>query len=354
MSKNRIRIRTSKKTGLPPGSLVHVGERRMEEPEIFVIDFDESGVHERGSASVDECIGFVKSKTVTWINIVGLHDVSLLKEVGEKFKIHPLIMEDILNTEQRPKVQEFGDYLFLILKMVRPDESDFETEQVSIILMNQCVITFQEQRGDVFDVIRDRIQSNKGKIRKSKADYLLYSLFDSIVDAYFPYLEAFSEALEEAEEGILASRNLVSLQGLYDKRRELIAARKAAWPMREVAGFFERAETELIGHSTNIYFKDLQDHIVQIIDTMESLRDAVTGLLELNMSTQSYKMNEVMKVLTIIATIFIPLTFVAGVYGMNFKFMPELAIRIAYPIVLIVMGAIALGMIIFFRRKKWL
>ena len=350
----RNRTRSSDKSGLPPGTLIHVGERRVEEAEISIIDFDAETLREQHHATVEDCVPLLKSKTVTWIDIAGLHDVELIRDTGEKFDIHPLVMEDILNTEQRPKVQDLDDYLFVVMRMIRPSGDSFQSEQVTFILKDQCLITFQEQRGDVFESIRERIRSRTGRIRTSRADYLLYALLDAIVDAYFPYLESLSESLDESEEQITKSSDLVPLTDLHAKKRELIAIRNIVWPARDVVNTLARADSRVIVESTNLYLRDVYDHLIQIIETVESLRDVVSGLVELYLSASGHRMNEVMKVLTIIATIFIPLTFIAGVYGMNFAHMPELAYRWAYPAALGVMAVVAIVMVVFFKRRKWL
>jgi len=352
--KGKIRTRTSKKTGLPPGTLVHIGEVKTENVEIGIFDFNENTHLEKDNVSVDECIPYIGSKNVTWINVTGLHDIELMKSIGNKLKIHPLILEDILNTEQRPVFQEFEDSFFLVLKMVRPVENGYGMEQVSLMLLNNCVITFQEQKGDVFESVRTRIRTNAGRIRKAGADYLVYTLIDSIVDGYFPYLEYVSESLEDTEVRIVETPDVSVLQELHLRKRELIAIRKNAWPMRDIVNTFVHGSVKLVSDSTNMYLRDVYDHVLQIADTTESLRDVVTGQLELYLSTSSSKANEVMKVLTIIATIFIPLTFVAGIYGMNFVYMPELAAKAGYPVVLGAMALIAGGMIVFFKRKRWL
>jgi magnesium transporter len=352
--KRRNRTRTSETSGLPPGTLVHVGEMRTQQVEIAILDYGEGEYTEKSGASVEDCAAFLDSESVTWINVVGLHDIGILKSIGESFQIHPLVMEDILNTEQRPKIQDMGDCVLVLLKMYRPCEGSYESEQVGLILKNQCVLTFQEQKGDVFDPIRERVRANKGIVRKSKADYLLYALIDSVVDGYFPYLERMSELLEETEARILESPDIVSLRDLHTKKQELIAIRKIVWPVREITSYLEHGDSPLIDPATYIYLRDVYEHVIQIADTTESLRDVVSGLLEIYLSTSSFKTNEVMKVLTIIATIFIPLTFVVGIYGMNFAHMPELGMKEAYPIVLGGMAVIAGGMIIYFKRKKWL
>ena len=318
------------------------------------MDYSQDVYVEENKAAVESCAQYLDSQSVTWINVVGLHDVEIVKAIGESFQIHPLVMEDILNTERRPKMQDLGDYILIVMKMFRPTDGAYASEQVSLILTHQCVLSFQEQRGDVFDPIRDRIRKNKGLVRKSGADYLLYALIDSIVDGFFPYLESLGEVLEDTEAKILESPDIISLQELHTKKQELIAIRKNVWPMREIVNNLEHGDTPLVGESINIYLRDVYDHVIQIADTSEGLRETVSGLLEIYLSTSSFKTNEVMKVLTIIATIFIPLTFVVGIYGMNFVHMPELALKAGYPIVLGVMAIIAGGMIYFFKRKKWL
>ena len=351
--KSRRRIRVSEKSGLPPGTLVYIGEERTEEVEISIFDFNEKAFEETTGAGVEECARSLASSRVSWINITGLHDVEMMKLIAEKLEIHPLIMEDILNTEQRPKLQDLDDTLFLVLKMVRPLEDRYGLEQISLILKGKCVITFQEQRGDVFEPVRERIRKNTGRVRKAGADYLLYALIDSIVDGYFPYLEYVSESLDNTETRIIETPDVDVLQELHLRKRELIRIRKNTWPMREMVHALVQGGTKLVTRATNVYMKDLQDHVMQIVDTAESLRDVVAGLLELYLSTSSSRANEVMKVLTIIATIFIPLTFVAGVYGMNFVYMPELAVKAGYPVVLAVMVLISGGMLLYFRKKKW-
>lgn len=359
----RTRFRREiRKIGLAPGTLVYTGEEKAEPARITLMDFDESEIREKPLANVSESIPFKKLPTVTWLNVDGIHDVNILQEIGEVFAIHPLIMEDILNTEQRPKADVFEDYAFIVVKMLRKGEKESEiiSEQVSFILGKNFVISFQEMKGDTFDPIRDRIRANKGRVRKMDADYLFYLLIDSIVDNYFVILENFGERIETLDEEIMENPTVASHNHIHALKRDLIDIRRAIWPLREAVGTLEREETRLIDKKTHVFLRDLYDHTIQIIDTVESFRDMVSGLVDLYMSSVSNRMNEVMKVLTIIATIFIPITFIAGVYGMNFNpavsaaNMPELNWRWGYIIALGLMAAVAITMIIFFKRKKWL
>jgi len=293
---------------------------------------------------------------VTWINIDGVHQLEIIEKIGELFKIHPLVLEDIVNTGQRPKMEDFVDYIFLTLKMLRyfEGEKETKTEQVSMILGSNFVISFQESEGDVFDPIRERLRADKGRIRKMGADYLAYALMDAVVDNYFTILEKLGEGIEDMEEELVVNPTLETLQAIHHLKREMIFPRKSVWPLREVINRLERWESSLIKKSTSIYLRDLYDHTIQVIDSIETFRDVLSGMLDIYLSSVSNRMNEVMKVLTIIATIFIPLTLVAGIYGMNFRFMPELETSVGYPIVLLLMLCIGVLMISYFRKKRWL
>jgi magnesium transporter len=279
-----------------------------------------------------------------------------VEKIGTHFGIHPLIMEDILHTGQRPKGEDLGDYLFIVLKMIYHDEEKDEVigEQLSLILGPNYVISFQEREGDVFNPIRERIRNAKGRIRKAGADYLAYVLVDAIVDHYFAILEELGGTIESLEEELVTNPRPETLQTIHTLKRELIFLRKSVWPLREVISGLEREESPLITEPTGIYLRDVYDHTIQVIDTIETYRDMVSGMLDIYLSSLSNRMNEVMKVLTMIATIFIPLTFIAGIYGMNFKFMPELEWHWGYPMALVVMLLIVGSMFIYFRRKKWL
>jgi len=290
-----------------------------------------------------------------WIDINGIHDEELIERIGNRFNLHHLVMENIIQTGQRPKIEDFDDYIFLIIKMLyfAPTGGYIEEEQVSIVLGTNFVISFQEKPGDVFEIIRERIRDDKYRIRKKGQDYLAYSLLDAIVDNYFLILESLGDGIEEMEKEVFSKADNRTIQKIYSMKRKMIMVRKSIWPLREVVSSFIRSESTLIEKENYRFLNDLYDHIILLIDTIESFRDMVSGLLDIYLSSVSNRMNEVMKVLTIIATIFIPLTFIAGVYGMNFKNMPELYWPWAYFAVLGLMGIVTTGMIIFFKRKKW-
>jgi magnesium transporter len=351
----RIMKKTSKKAGLPPGALVHVGEKRAEEVKITIIDYDETHFQEREAKTIEECLPLKDRPSVTWINVDGLHQVEILERVGDCFGLHPLVLEDILNTGQRPKMEDFDDYVFVVLKMLYDDQKNgITTEHISIVLGSSFVMSFQEMGGDVFNPIRERIRSGRGRIRKMGADYLAYALLDSVVDNYFIVLEKLGEEIEFLEEELVTSPATETLQVIHNLKRETVFLRKSVWPLREIISGLGRGESVLIQESTGIYLRDVYDHTIQVIDTVETFRDIISGMLDIYLSSVSNRMNEVMKVLTIIATIFIPLTLIAGIYGMNFQYMPELGWRWGYPMVWLVMLAIVGLMVIYFRRKRWL
>jgi magnesium transporter len=348
--------RRLKKIGLPPGTPVFVGEKKIEKAKITIIDYDEKQFQEKEAETIEECFPFKDTPTVTWINVDGVHQLDIIEKIGSHFELHPLILEDIMNTEQRPKMEDFERYIYIVLKMLDYDEKENETkiEQVSLILGENFVISFQETEGDIFDHIRERIRNGKGRIRKMGADYLGYALLDAIVDKYFIILERLGGQIEDIEEELVSNPKPEILHEIHRLKREMIFLRKSIWPLREVINILERGESSLIQKSTLIYLRDVYDHTIQVIDQVETFRDMVSGMHDTYLSVVSNRMNEVMKVLTIIATIFIPLTFIAGIYGMNFKFMPELEWRWAYFVVWSVIVIIAIFMLIYFRRKKWL
>jgi magnesium transporter len=348
--------RTSEKAGLAPGSLVHVGEKKTEKAKITIIDYDQANFEEKEATTVEECFPFKETPTVTWINIDGLHEVDIIEKIGKHFNIHPLILEDILHTGQRPKMEDFEEYIFIITKMFAYEgETDtVRTEQFSVILGSNFVISFQEVSGDVFNALRDRIRNAKGRVRRMGADYLAYALIDSIVDHYFILLEKCSDRIEQLEEELAGDPQSETLQDIHNLKQEIVHLRKSVWPLREVISGLERVESPLITENLSMYLRDVYDHTIQVIDSVETYQDLLSGMIDLYLSGVSNKMNEVMKVLTIFASIFIPLTFLAGIYGMNFEFMPELKIRWAYPALWVVMISVAGVLIVFFKRKRWL
>ena len=351
----RIIKKVSRKTGLPPGTLIHVGKKGKERVNISIIDYDEKHYQEKETENIEESFPFKDKPTVSWINIEGIHKIEIIEKIGKHFNLHPLLLEDILNTDQRPKIEDFDDYIFVVLKMLYYEEKEKEiiSEQVSLIIGSNFVISFQEKEGDVFNPIRDRIRNAKGRIRKMGADYLAYALIDAIVDNYFIILEKIGEKIEGMEDELVANPAPETLQTIHNLKRDTIFLRKSVWPLREGINILERSESPLIQESTGIFLRDVYDHTIQVIDTIETFRDMVSGMLDIYLSSISNRMNEVMKVLTIIATIFIPLTFIAGVYGMNFKYMPELEWRWAYFGVLAIMVVVGILMISYFRRRKW-
>lgn len=348
--------RRSRKSGLPPGSLIHIGERKTERTKITIMDYDERSFQEKEAKAVEECFPFKETATVTWINIDGVHDSEVIAKIGGHFGLHPLILEDIMTTAQRPKMEDMGEYIFIVLRMLSFEgkKKAVLSEQVSIVLGSNFVLSFQESVGDVFNLVRERIRTGKGRLRKMGTDFLAYALVDSVVDNYFVVLEKLGENVEFIEEELVRDPGRRTLQEIHVLKREMIYLRKSVWPLREVISRLERAESALIKESTGIFLRDVYDHTIQVVDTVETYRDMLSGMLDMYLSSVSNRMNEVMKVLTIIATIFIPLTFIAGIYGMNFRYMPELEWRPGYFAILGLMLAIAILMAIFFRKKKWL
>jgi len=335
---------------------MHIGEIRAETTKITLFDFDKDRFQEKQIKSVREALPFRDEPSVTWINIDGLHEVEILKDLGDCFGLHPLVMEDILNTENRPKAEDYGNYVFLIANELHYDEKshEIEKEQISIVFGHNFVLSFQEKEGDVFDPIRDRIRSNKGRVRKMGADYLAYVLLDSIVDNYFVILESLGENIEDLEETLVSDPTRQSADILHRLKREMISLRRSIWPLREVISGLQRSESPLIQKETGLYLRDVYDHTIQVIDTLESFRDMLSGMLDIYLTSVSNRMNQVMKVLTVIATIFMPLTFIAGVYGMNFKNMPELDWHWGYPLVWLIMLSIAGWMLYSFKKNNWL
>jgi len=353
----RMQKKRSIKAGLPPGTPVHIGEASEEKTRVTVLTYNEKFCEEREVSRAEECLLPKEKDRVTWINVTGLHQVEWLEELNACLGLHPLVLEDILNTEQRPKVEEYEDYLFLVLKafFLSPKGPEkVESRQVSLILGEQFVISFQEKDQQLLQPIRERLLNGKGRLRRMGADYLLHAILDAVVDQYFVVLEILGEKIEVLEEELVTRPRSSTLEAIHWMKREMIFIRKALWPLREVIGSLTRGEFSLIRESSVVYLRDVYDHTIQIIDNIETYRDILAGMTDIYLSSISNRMNEVMKVLTIISTLFIPLTFIAGVYGMNFKYMPELEQIWGYPAVLAVMAGVAVFMLIYFRRKRWI
>lgn len=346
--------KTSRKVGLAPGTLVHIGEKKVEKTLLRLIDYDLESLGEKELQSVEEMRGLKESPTVSWINVDGLHDTDIIERIGEIFSIHPLILEDIVHTGQRPKLEDVDDLLFIVMKMLNYSSSkEIIAEQFSLILGPNFVISFQETKGDVFEGVRERIRKGKGRLRKLGSDYLCYALLDAIVDNYFVVLEEVGEKIEEYEEELLADPTPNTLHKIHKLRGDIIYLRRSIWPLREVINEILRGDISQISEATEMFYRDVYDHTIQVMDTIETFRDVISGMLDMYLSSISNKMNEVMKVLTMIATIFIPITFIAGIYGMNFEIMPELKWPWAYPAVWGVIILITAVMAIYFKKKKW-
>lgn len=348
------------------------GEKSPEKPKITIIDYDEQHYHEAEVKDVQECFRFKNQPTVTWINIDGLHQMDVLEKLGSCYGIHPLVLEDIL-TDQRPKIEDYDDYIFIVLKMLYYDEvgenepgnedddedddglgdTNLDMDQVSMILGPNFIISFKEKEVDVFNPLRDRLRMAKGKIRKQGADYLAYSMIDAIVDHYFLIMEKLGDRFEDLEDVVVSDPEPGILPTIYNLKRDMLFLRKSVWPLREAISKMQRTDSPLVSEATKIYLRDVYDHTIQVIENIETFRDMSASLLETYLSSLSNKLNEVIKLLTIISTIFIPLTFLAGLYGMNFRFMPELESPWGYPAVLILMLLVVVVMMIYFRKKEW-
>lgn len=348
--------RKTHKIGLPPGALVFTGDKKLEKVLINIITYDEVDFYEE-SVLLDQLGEHLKlKKNVLWIDIIGLHDVEILEKIGLLFGIHKLTLEDILNVDQRPKMEAFEDYLFAAVKMIQcpTPESPIDDEQISFILKDGILLTFQEKKGDVFEFVRSRLTDQKRTIRQRKADYLLYALLDAVIDNYFIVMENVGERIENLESQAMTSPGTETLNALYIQRREMMDLRRTVYPLREVIGSFDKYADDKISAETRPFIRDLYENTIQVIETMEVFRDMSSGVLDLYMNSLSNRMNNIMKVLTIISTIFIPLSFVAGVYGMNFDNMPELHWKNGYFFVMGGMATAVIGMLFFFRRRNWI
>jgi len=346
--------KASKKVGLAPGTVVHIGEKKADRIRLRLIEYDTEHLQETELQSVDECLPVKDSPSVSWINIDGLHETDIIEKIGKNFSVHPLILEDVVHTAQRPKLEEVDGLLFIVVKMLNyTPQQEITAEQFSLIIGPNLVISFQETEGDVFSGVRDRIRKGKGRIRKLGSDYLCYALLDAIVDNYFVVLEGIGEKIEELEEELVTHPIPDTLHEIHKLCGDIIYLRRSVWPLREVINELSRGDFTQISEVTEIFYRDVYDHTIQVMDTIETYRDVISGMLDMYLSSISNKMNEVMKVLTMIATIFIPVTFVAGIYGMNFKIMPELEWPWAYPAVWGVIVFVSAVMVVYFKKKRW-
>jgi magnesium transporter len=344
----------SRKTGLPPGTLVHIGEKKPAKVTIAAFNYAGARCDELQDLSPN-ALSPPTDASVTWVDIGGVHNMEVLESLGKQFHLHSLLLEDIANTDQRPKLDDYETCLFMVLKMLSvTDQQEIVVEQVSLVLGQNFILSFQENGADVFTSVRDRLRGGKGRLRQSGADYLLHALVDAIVDHYFEVLEVLGEKIETLQDLVVSDPKPETLHKIHALKRQLMFLRRAVWPLREAANNLSRSESPFLHESTKVFFRDVYDHVVQIVDTIETLREMVSAGLDIYLSSISYRSNSVMKVLTIITTIFMPLTFIVGIYGMNFEHMPELKWEWGYPLVLGVLVVIAIIMLGFFKRKKWM
>lgn len=346
----------SRKSGMPPGALIHIGEPKSAKARATLVRYDADDVSQETLHDPAQCLPPAEGGGVTWIDLDGIHEIGLTERIGDCYGLHPLVLEDILNTEQRPKVEAYEGYLYIVLKMLSYDHARNEIlfEQISLVLGPNFVLSFQERPGNVFDSVRERLRANRGRIRKRGADYLAYALLDAVIDSYFAILETSGEQIEALEERLVTSPEPDALPLLHKLKREMIFLRKAVWPLREVVSALLRRDSPLIGAETVVFLRDVYDHTIQVIESVETFRDMLAGMLDIYLSSVSNRLNGVMKVLTVITTVFMPLTLISGIYGMNFRHMPELDWRWGYPAVLLAMLAIGGAMLAVFKRKGWL
>ncbi|MPM67642.1 Cobalt/magnesium transport protein CorA [bioreactor metagenome] len=354
--KSRTFRKKQSNVGLAPGTLVHVGEKKAEKVIIRAWLYNSERLIEKELQTVEECQALKNQPDMNlWINIDGLDQVGIIEKLGSYFGVHPLTLEDVLNTGQRPKMEDYDSYIYTVLKMITLDEEREEIiiDQVSIILGSSYILSFQERSGDVFNPIRERLRNPASRLRKNGVDLLAYSLTDAIVDNYFVILEQFGEEIEDLEEELIVYPLPETLKAIQKRKRDMITLRRSVWPLRELINSLQRTESELIKETTQLYLRDVYDHTIQVIDSIEAFRDILSSMVDVYLSSLSNRMNDIMKVLTIIATIFIPLTFIAGVYGMNFKYMPELEWRWGYPVVMLGMTLLGISMFLYFKKKRW-
>jgi magnesium transporter len=343
------------KVGLPPGTIIYADDKSLSPFKLEIFHYDKDDLEEKITTDVNEALALIGQDKVTWINIEGRQNPEEIEKLCSFLNIHALTIEDILTPGQRPKIEDNVEYLFLVIKILSfTKEDSLATEQVSLLLGDKYVISFHEQSGATLDIIKNRIRQSKGRIRNKNADYLFYALIDAIVDYYFVVLEKIGDKLEDIEDDLLENPSMDTLNALHRMKKEVITLRRAVWPLREVVNKLERRDLKLLGHETNIFFRDVYDHTIQVIETVETFRDMISGMIDLYQSTTSNRLNQVMKALTIIATIFLPLTFLTGLYGMNFDYMPELQWHYGYFAVWGLSITVVATMLVIFRRKRWL
>lgn len=343
------------KVGLSPGTVVHTGEQKRSEAVINLLTYSAETFEEQFNLRPERVRGHLRTDRVSWIDIHGLHDVPLIEELGRSFGLHPLTLEDIANTSQRAKAEFYDDYAFIVLRLlhIEANEAAAKDEQISLVLGPDYVLCFHEHLGDVFEPLRKRLKHG-GRARKLGADYLCYALIDLVVDSYFTVLEHYGDAVEILDETVFETPAPDTLRSIKKLKQQALHLRRAVWPTREVIGALEREESALVGAAVHTYLRDAHGHSVQVIETAETLRDLIADVQDTYLTALSFRLNDIMKLLTVIATLFIPLTFLVGVYGMNFRFMPELTWRWSYPALWLVMLSTVAGMLAYFRKERWL
>ncbi len=344
-----------KNIGAPPGTLTYFGDQNRPKVEITGFDYDEHHFEEKKFQVVEECFSYRDKPTSTWVNVDGIHDVSLLEKLGTHFGLHPLVLEDILNTDQRPKFEDYGDYVYLVFKLLKfSDKNELSSEQMSLVIGKNFVLSFQERKEEVFNTIRERLRTAKGRVRKLGADYLAYVLLDTTVDQYFLVCEKMGERMEALENDAMIRPSPYTIQTIHHMKKELISLRKAIWPLREVINGYQKSESKLIKKNTQTFLRDLHDNTIQVIETLEIYRDLLSGMIDIYLSTLSNRTNQTMKALTIITTFFMPLTFITGFYGMNFKHIPGLDWVWGPMIATLGMILFTVSMFLFMRKRKWI
>ena len=346
----------SQKVGMAPGALVHVGERRTERPGITLFEYDADALRETRFGSIAESRAHVRGGGTLWLNVHGLHEPEVMAEIGRRFNLHPLVLEDILNTDQRPKVDDYGDYLYIVARFFdcATDGTGVTSDQVSIVLGADFVLSFQERPTGTFDPLRERLRADKGQIRKLGPDYLAYSLLDTLVDRYFFVLEQLTERTENVEDQLLQKNSPALLKEIHDLKRETLVLRRTVWPLREVINALTRADQRFFKPATQPYLRDVYDHTVHVIESLEGIRDLIGGMLDIYLSGISNRVNMEVRILTVITTLFMPAALIAGIFGMNFRSMPLLDDKEGFLIALSMMGAIAAVMGAIFWRRRWL
>jgi magnesium transporter len=352
----RLFPKRSRPAGLPPGSLLYTGKPEAGKIRLSVIEYTEDSFIEKDDVSTEECLQFIATPAMTWIQVYGVSDPNMIASIGKHFKLHALVLEDIVSTGQRSKLDVYQDQVFMVVRLLQYEleTRNLKDEQISIVFGPNYLISFLECHEDIFKPIKERLRQGSQRIRQQGSDFLAYTLLDTIVDHYFIVLEKIDTNLDILEEELIHLPKPTTLQRIQHAKRIMIILRKAVWPMRDVVNRFLHLDNPMVNPTTQLYLQDVYDHVVQTIDIIEGFRDVVGGMMDIYLSNINIRMNEIMKVLTIVATIFVPLTFISSMYGMNFEHMPELHSRWGYPIVLCVMIIIAIGMLIFFRRKKWI